>query len=409
MVVGRAWLLLASFAIASRLLLLIAMPMAPLAEVAVTGDGDTRYYVHIAQHLASTGEYAQWNLRAYMPPGYPFFLSRLLLLGADSRVLQIAQNVLCLLAVLIVVVFAVRQGGRRVGVLVGVLALLSPNGLLLPQKAMSETLFLILLAVGLVLVFARITLLGIGRALFAGVIFGLAGLVREVAVPLAMVLALVVGVWVGRTYCLRRGVALGVALLIGTGLAIVPWTARNYTIFGEIVPIALNGPINLYIGNNPRATGIYEWRLPPAAQAVWNQPDEGWSKELFAARLAGREAVKYIRENPRNAVALMPRKIATLWGPPVALHPGHDLGALVRDGMALAWFAALSLGVAGLWMMRHQPLGWFIAGACIMATGLHAVTFGDVRFRAPLEYLLMLPAGLAAATLWERIRPHARP
>lgn len=77
--------------------------------------------------------------------------------------------------------------------------------------------------------------------------------------------------------------------------------------------------------------------------------------------------------------------------------------------MALAWFAALGLGVAGLWLMRRQPFGWFIAGACIMATGLHAVTFGDVRFRAPLEYLLMLPAGLAAATLWEKIRPHARP
>ncbi len=383
--------------------------MAPLADVAVSGDGDTRYYVHMAQHLASTGEYAQWNLRAYMPPGYPFFLSRLLVLGADSQVLQIVQNIFYLLTVLVLIVFGVQQGGRQIGVSVGVLAVLSPNWLLLPQKALSETLFLVVLMVGLALVFAKITLFGIGRALFAGLMLGLAGLVREVAVPLAMVLALVVGLWIGRTYSLRRGVALGVALLIGTGLAILPWTVRNYAIFGEIVPIALNGPINLYIGNNPEATGAYKWRLPPAAQAVWNQPDEGWSKELFAARLAGREAVEYIRENPRDAVALMPRKIATLWGPPVALHAGHDIGALVRAGMALAWFAALGLGVAGLWLMRRQPFGWFIAGACIMATGLHAVTFGDVRFRAPLEYLLMLPAGLAAATLWEKIRPHARP
>jgi hypothetical protein len=245
----------------------------------------------------------------------------------------------------------------------------------------------------------------LGRAFVAGLILGLLALVRELGAPLAVVMALVLGVWMWRAHSLVRGVTLGVALLLGTVLAILPWTVRNYSIFGEVVPICLNGPVNLYIGNNPDATGVYEWRLPPAGQAVWNRPDEGQSNELFASRLAGRDAVAYVRENPWRVVALMPRKVWALWGPPVALHAGLGVGALARDGLALVWFAGLALSVVGLWMMRREPLGWFIAGACVMATGVHAITFGDVRFRAAHEYMLMLPAGLAAAALWARIRP----
>jgi hypothetical protein len=32
--------------------------MAPLAGVASNGNGDTRYYVHLAQHLEASQEYA---------------------------------------------------------------------------------------------------------------------------------------------------------------------------------------------------------------------------------------------------------------------------------------------------------------------------------------------------------------
>jgi hypothetical protein len=54
--------------------------------------------------------------------------------------------------------------------------------------------------------------------------------------------------------------------------------------------------------------------------------------------------------------------------------------------------------------MRREPLAWFIAGACLAAVVVHAATFGDVRFRAAHEYMLMLPAGFIVAELWrERV------
>lgn len=406
----RAAFLVAGFAIATRVALVLSMPMAPLAEVAVSGDGDTRYYVRLAQHLNATREYAQGHLRAYMPPGYPFFLSGLLRLGADSRTIQVVQNLLYLLAVLFLATLGARKRGWPAGMVVAILALASPSWFLLPQRALSETLFVILLAIGMSVALAGPAPPGFGLAFAAGLLFGLAALVRETGLPLGAVLGLVVGVWAWRVGMRARGVLLGATVLLGTVLVIFPWSVRNYSIFGRIVPICTNGPVNFYIGNNPEATGVYQWRLPAEAQAVWNRPDEGSSNELFASRLAARDALAFVRAHPSRTMALVPRRLWALWGPPVALHAGFGVDALVRSAAAALWFACLGLGVLGLWRMRREPLAWFIVGACLTAVAVHAATFGDVRFRAAHEYMLMLPAGAVVAGLWrERAARMSRP
>jgi hypothetical protein len=221
---------------------------------------------------------------------------------------------------------------------------------------------------------------------------------------LGATMAMVVGGWAWRAGGRGRAVALAATVLLGTAIAVVPWTVRNYSVLGQIVPISTNGPINLYIGNNPDATGVYRWRLPPAGQVVWNRQDEGRPNELFTSGLAGREALAYIRAHPGRTLALIPPKLWALWGPPVTLHAGFGVGALARFAAAAFWFACLALGVFGLWRLRGEPLGWFIVGACLIGTVVHAVTFGHPRFRAAHEYLLMLPAGFALAELWRRTR-----
>jgi hypothetical protein len=399
---GRAVVLVVGLAIASRLALLLWMPMAPLAEIAINGDGDTRYYVRLAQHLESNREYAQGHLRAYMPPGYPFFLSAVLRLGADSRTIQVVQNLLYLVAVLLLAAVSSRRHGWPAGILAATLALASPIWLLLPQRALSETVFVVLVAIGVSIALSGTIPPAFGLAIVAGMMFGLAALVREMGLMLGGVLGVVVGVWAWRGGMRARGVALAVTVFLGTVLVILPWTVRNYRIFGQVVPISTNGPINLYIGNNPEATGVYNWHLPPEGQAVWNRPDEGRSNEIFTSRLAGRAAIEYTIANPSRTVALVPQRLWALWGPPVALHAGLGLSALVRFGATALWFASLGLSVVGLWWMRREPLAWFIAGACLTAAVVHAATFGDVRFRAAHEYLLMLPAGLVVADLWRK-------
>lgn len=399
---ARVVLLVVGLAIAGRLALPIWFPMAPLADIAANGDGDTRYYVRLAQHLESRGEYAQRYLRAYMPPGYPAFLSGLLKLGGDSRTIQVVQNLLYVIAVLMLGVLATRRGGRLTGALAATLALASPIWWLLPQRALSETLFVAVVATGIFVTLASGAPPGFGLALFGGIAFGLAALVREMGVLMGGMLVVVVGAWAWREGRRARAVAVAAAVLLGIAITVLPWTARNYSVLGQIVPISTNGPINLYIGNNPEATGAYVWHLPPEGQAVWNRPDQGRSNELFTSGQAGREALAYIRAHPGRTLALVPHKLWALWGPPVALHSGFGIGALARFGAAGLWFACLILGIVGLWQLRREPIAWFIAGVCLIATLVHGLTFGDPRFRAPYECLLMLPAGFSLAAIWAR-------
>lgn len=401
----RVALLVAGLAITSRLVLLVWLPMEPLAEIAKSGDGDTRYYVRLAQNLTSGHEYVSGHLRAYSPPGFPLFLAGLVALGADSRGLQFAQNLMYLLAVLMLAALGARSGGRLAGTFAAMLALTSPLWLLLPQRALSETLFVVLVAAGTSIALGRTTPPTIPLALLAGMVFGLAAMVREMGFLLATVLGIVAGCWAWRSDgSTARSVLLGAIVVAGAILAILPWTIRNYHVFHQVVPIATNGPINLYLGNNPQATGAYSWRLPPEAQAAWNQPDEGRSNELFATQLAGREAIAYIRSNPSDTLALVPAKLWALWGPPVALRAGFGLGPVLRSGAAVFWTVCLGLAVYGLWRLRRVPIAWFVLGSCLTITAVHAATFGDPRFRAVCEYLLMLPAGLAAADLWRTSR-----
>jgi hypothetical protein len=399
----RVVLILVGLAIASRLTLILWLPMPPLAEIAAGGDGDTRYYVRLAQRLASSGEYAEGHLRAYRPPGYPAFLSGLLALGADSRAIQTVQNLLYVLAALILGVLASRWHGWRAGVITTILALASPAWMLLPQRALSETLFVVLMGIGMLIALAEPAPPPLRLAVVAGMTFGLAALVREMGLLLGGVLAMVLGAWAWRLGMRARGVALVVAVLLGAVVVILPWTVRNYRVFRQVVPISTNGPINLYIGNNREATGAYHWRLPPGAQAVWNRPDEGWSNELFASQLAGREAIAYIRANPSRSVALVPRRLWALWGPPVALQPGLGISAVARLGIAAFWFAALGLSLYGLWRTRRDPVAWFLLGSCLTATAVHAATYGDPRYRAAYEYALMLPAGIVLADVWRNM------
>jgi 4-amino-4-deoxy-L-arabinose transferase-like glycosyltransferase len=401
----RVALLVAGLAITSRLVLLVWLPMAPLADIAKSGDGDTRYYVRLAQKLTSSGEYVSGHLRAYSPPGFPLFLAGLSALGADSRGLQLAQNLMYLLAVLMLAALGVRSRGPLAGTLAALLALTSPLWLLLPQRALSETLFVVLVAAGTSIALGRTTPPTLPLALLAGMVFGLAALVRETGLLLGTVLGVVAGSWAWRSGgSIARGVLLAAIVVAGAILAILPWTIRNYHVFHQVVPIATNGPINLYMGNNPEATGVYSWRLPPEAQAAWNRPDEGRSNELFASQLAGREAIAYIRANPSKTLALVPTKLWALWGPPVALRGGLGLGSVLRSGVAVFWTVCLALAVYGLWRLRWEPISWFVFGSSLTITAVHAATYGDPRYRAVCEYLLMLPAGLGAADLWRSSR-----
>jgi len=83
---------------------------------------------------------------------------------------------------------------------------------------------------------------------------------------------------------------------LGVIVLLTPWVWRASLSAGQFVPVAQNGGINLWIGNNPQTTGAY--MTPPSA--FWDPRNESQARQ---------EAIDYIRTHPVQTFWLLGRKI----------------------------------------------------------------------------------------------------
>ncbi|HEU4754659.1 MAG TPA: glycosyltransferase family 39 protein, partial [Armatimonadota bacterium] len=307
-----------------RLAMLRLLPMPPYPAL------EEQYYSTTAHSLAFRGTFTEHYLHAFRPPGYPAFLAlHLRLFGEATRPVQVSQNLLFLLAAALFTLLARRLAGPRVALITAALLLLNPLWLVLPQEAYSETLF-ITLAAGALLAAAPLLdrqaprRSDAGWALLVGLLFGLGALVREIGALMALVVLGVVLLQFRKQGDARRAARVSAAVLLGLLVTIGPWTLRNYRLFHRLVPVTTNGAVNLYLGNNPQATGGYVWILPPEVAATWNRaPDPHGERELAAARRCGAAALAYMAAHPLRTVELSFTKLARLWsaGPLRPLSP----------------------------------------------------------------------------------------
>ena len=159
-----------------------------------------------------------------------------------------------------------------------------------------------------------------------GLVLGLAGLVRANVLLFVLVAAMWAG-WVARRSGLRlaRSAAAGLLLFVVAGLTVLPVTIRNWRVAGVFVPVSANSGINLYIGNNPDATGACANRLPGLGEfgSCFDYPrlirriESKTGREMSyidADAWLRREAKEYIRKNPGRVAKLVWHKVGMFWG-----------------------------------------------------------------------------------------------
>lgn len=176
--------------------------------------------------------------------------------------------------------------------------------------------------------------------------------------------------------------------------------------------IAVNGGVNLYIGNGPEANGAYV--RPPAMRE-----DRDLLGIEAARRLSGggsgfgaSEADRFWRERAWAHVAAHPARTAGLFLRKAALYFGayevpqveslpfeRRYSSLLRGplpGMAVL----TALAVFGLLLLRRDPEArWLAASAAVMAAGV-CLFFVTARFRvATAPFLAVLAAGGVGAAL----------
>ncbi|MBU1261702.1 glycosyltransferase family 39 protein [bacterium] len=90
-------------------------------------------------------------------------------------------------------------------------------------------------------------------------------------------------------------------------LTISPCTIRNYLVSGKFVLISTNGPVNLWIGNNPYAEGDFYYPPPSYRDRIANRVKEEGDIAYI------KEAIKFFRERPEAFLKLQLRKFFLFW------------------------------------------------------------------------------------------------
>lgn len=209
--------------------------------------GDSRYYTTAANLLAGHGY--SWDAAApYGPslanvPGYPFFIAAVYAVCGESlNAVRVAQAGLDLLTCLLVAYLSFKLAPPRLRraaafVALAVYGLCSWFTLIWTTCLLTETLTLFLLMLTLALA-ARALERDSNRGwAWAGGACGLAILTRPDSVLLLGAVALFLVARVVRLRSRRAGAA-AAAFCLAAPLMLVPWTLRNYAVFGVFEPLA---------------------------------------------------------------------------------------------------------------------------------------------------------------------------
>ncbi len=279
---------------------------------------------------------------AYWPVGYPAFLGLIYwVLGLSLLYVKLANvllyvGILCLSYSISKQLFSSELTGRMTLLLLA----FYPNHVAYSSLVSPETLFLFLLLLGTALIMQSERRLPMATA--SGVVFGLACLVKPQAIFIPLILILTLHSQMRRDSA-RRFLAIFLTVHAALGATILPWIARNYSVFGSFVFISNNGGTTLLIGNNPDANGTYIHFDEKLASLLELEPDDNEREVDVKAR---NYALRYILEHPVKTIRLWPVKLYYLYN---------------EDVEGANW----NNGAVKIWERSHRPSSeiffwWFI-------------------------------------------------
>lgn len=367
--------------------------------------GDATGYWELARALTAGQPYAIYDppRRVLRMPGFPLLLAAgMKLCGERPLAIRMLLAVVGTMGCGFIFLLGKELVDGRTGLVAATLAAVTPAHVLFSVLILSEIPFATALTASLWLM-ARMIRLSAGRGTAwrlgglaggTGIAMGVATLVRPTWLLVAPACC---GLWLLRERN-RRTAALSLVILAGLGLALTPWTVRNYDATGgHFVPTTLWVGPSLYDGLHPQATGASDMRFIERDGVFRTQ------SEYEADHYYRRAAWKFARENPRRAVELGLKKLWRFWNP----WPNAEQFSNPLIGLALAgpFLPTCLLAVYGIWQRRHAF--WSLALPCapiLYFSAVHTLFIGSIRYRLPAEAPLLVLTAVGLLHLGVRYR-----
>ena len=398
---------------------------------------DSYGYEALGRSMLLRGQFsrtADGRAEIFRTPGYPAFLAGVYAVSGQSvqaaAAVQIALDVgLCFLVYLL----GVRLCSRRVGLIAAAVQAVSPAAVAASVRVLSESLFALLLTGAVLLLVDHFGRARLRTAVLAGVLMGLACLVRPIGLPAAVIAAALL-------LCRIRQWRSALAFAAALGAILAPWVIRNYARAGypRLSGVA---DYNLFAYN---AAAVVEadpqMRLDDEQRELrkllQGAPDAWLLNDPDFLRRCRRAGWKIIAEHPFRSAAIHLRATLNVFLPAatdvlevagVTAGGKGTLAVLRREGIIAAvrhyfggrlwplWlcapmllitgakFAAAAVGAVRHLRLRMGPALWLIfllAVFFVAAPGPAA----HARFRVTIVPLLSLAAGAGIVWVADKLR-----
>ena len=242
-----------------------------------------------------------------------------------------------------------------------------------------------------------------------GLLWGIAALTNPTLCAVLPFLA--AWLWAERTKrVLPSGIVLARAGLFFV-LVLTPWTLRNYFEMGGFFFVKSNFGVEFWLGNNPQVKDTFTPMLHPifnyrefALLSVNTEPNYN--------RIKKREAMEFIRANPRTFVRLCYNRVVDNWtGKYDLLRDTYiqPLGAIriytwYNAALSVLAFAGL---VAALWRKARESLP--LAFCLIFFPIPYYITHTSLRYRHPIDPVMTILAVVAVAAAGAAFRRRKKP
>jgi 4-amino-4-deoxy-L-arabinose transferase-like glycosyltransferase len=387
---------------------------------------DEQEFAQIAEHMSHGDGYVSSSFRAN--PILPTYLAVVFrVFGNDYLVARIGQSLIGALTCVLLYRIAAMLVGPAVGILSGLLLAIYPAHIYLAGVLYVDSWLTFFCALSVYLAAHTLRARGrLGLAFLTGVSLGFMALTRAmfmVYVPCVCVAWMYGGRWGWR----RTSLACA-TLVLGCALTILPWTIRNYAVYGRPILITTGFYTMLWRGNNVLATGgpddrVFMWNTPAWYERLQSLPEDQRRQvqeqyqrvdRLVLDREGRREdldlimddvlrplAVDAITAHPLRTAELMAKKVRTLFNAFSETATENDYTTWRNRLIAgVSFYPVLALAVVGallgLPLRRDLALIYLLIGSVVTSYALLTVC---TRFRLPLDPYLIVFAALAVVHL----------
>jgi hypothetical protein len=330
---------------------------------------------------------------AFLAPGYPALLGLVFyLFGSYSRgsaiVIMALQTLFAVLTVALVMQLAQRMFGASAANLAGTFWALSPPLLWLPA-VLWETSLSTLLLTGM----ATLAVSCAGRPerrlwLGMGAYCGFGMLVNPALMPAFLAL-------LGWTAWQTRSPNQLWPCLLLAALVFAPWPIRNWRVLHAWIPLRSNFGYELWQGNHPGASGLFDARLEPLRDPR-EYADYAALGEVTYMGDKTALSQTYIRRYPVEFLRLSSKRVARFW---TGAGSESNSGVVELHALITSLLGMLGLGMLG--KQRPAAATLFLLPLVLFPLPYY-ITHPDFRFRLVVDPLLTILSAFAVIRLRAR-------